>query len=144
MIYKHVRDLIRGRDLLHVGPDTPVAEACARMAADNVGALGVCRDGALLGIVSASDVIGVIAREGGCGAGRVVADIMTPDPVTIDGAESLAEAQARMKRGGFRHLPVTDGDAVVSMVSFRDIPTEYRLMHERFEEYRRPEVEAAS
>jgi CBS domain-containing protein len=144
MIYTRIGDLTRGRDLVHVSPDTPVSEACARMAAETVGALGVCRDGDLLGIVSERDVIGLIAREGRLDPARAVRDIMTADPVTIDVDESLADAQARMKRGGFRHLPVTDGDRVVSMVSFRDIPTEYRLMHERFEEYLKPEVQAAS
>ena len=50
----------------------------------------------------------------------------------------LADALTIMTRGGFRHLPVLSGGRVVGMVSIRDIPLEYRLMHDRFNEYRTP------
>jgi CBS domain-containing protein len=33
----------------------------------------------------------------------------------------VAEALNRMLFGGFRHLPVVDGEAVVGMVSMRDL-----------------------
>ena len=144
MIYRSIRDLVGGRALHHVGPDTPIVEACRRLEAENIGALGVCDGEALVGIVSERDVIGLIARQGGGPGDRPVREIMTPDPVTIDIDASLADAQDRMKRGGFRHLPVTENGRVVSMISFRDIPTEYRLMHERFAEYREGEALAVS
>jgi CBS domain-containing protein len=44
---------------------------------------------------------------------------MTRDPVTIGAETTVAEALNRMLFGGFRHLPVMDGDAVVGMVSMR-------------------------
>ena len=144
MIYKTIRDLVGHRALQHVAPDTTVVEACRRLRAGRVGALGVCDGGALVGIVSERDVIGAIAREGGSGGDAPVREIMTPDPVTIDIEASLAEAQECMKRGGFRHLPVTDAGGVVTILSFREIPTDYRLMHERFAEYRGEDALAAS
>jgi len=61
---------------------------------------------------------------------------MTPDPRTVDIGATLPDAQAMMAEGGFRHLPVTENGAPMGMLSFRDIPTEYRLMFERYEEYR--------
>lgn len=65
---------------------------------------------------------------------------MTRDPVTVGLSETLAWAQAVVLDGGFRHLSVIDSarDAVV-MLSFRDIPTKYRLMVERFRDDRAPE-----
>ncbi len=64
-----------------------------------------------------------------------VQEIMTGNPQTVETSVSLSDAMRTMLRGRFRHLPVTDGGAVVAMLSMRDIPTEYRLMVERYEEY---------
>ena len=46
---------------------------------------------------------------------------MSRDPVTIGPDTTVAEALNRMLFGGFRHLPVMGGDAVVGMVSMRDL-----------------------
>ena len=38
-----------------------------------------------------------------------------------------------MVEGKFRHLPVVEGDGpVVAMLLMRDIPPEYRIMHQRW------------
>jgi CBS domain-containing protein len=61
---------------------------------------------------------------------------MTARVITVQHDQSLADAQERMLEGGFRHLPVTDdAGQPCGMLSMRDIPTEYRLMVERFREY---------
>ena len=39
-----------------------------------------------------------------------------------------------MLDGHFRHLPVMQAAQVVGMISMRDIPTEYRLMRQRYTE----------
>ncbi len=41
--------------------------------------------------------------------------------MTIGTDTTVAEALSRMLFGGFRHLPVVDDDAVVGMVSMRDL-----------------------
>jgi predicted transcriptional regulator len=46
---------------------------------------------------------------------------MSRDPVTIGPDTTVAEALNQMLFGGFRHLPVMDQDAVVGMVSMRDL-----------------------
>ena len=46
---------------------------------------------------------------------------MTNAPETIESDESSGQAAALMIHGGFRHLPVTDGETVVGMVSIRDL-----------------------
>ena len=51
-----------------------------------------------------------------------VRDLMTPDPQTIVPTETLAVARERMDRGGFRHLPVVDGDGrLIGMLTDRDV-----------------------
>jgi CBS domain-containing protein len=46
---------------------------------------------------------------------------MTGDPVTASADMEAGEAAEIMMSQGFRHLPVVDGNAVVGIVSLRDI-----------------------
>lgn len=130
-----LRDLLAGRKLASVPPEMTVRAACAVLDEQDIGALAVVADGRLVGILSERDVI----RKCICRARRtdetLVRDVMTPDPVTIDVRGSLARALDAMRSGGFRHLPVTDGGAVVGMLSMRDIPTDNRVMLERWQAY---------
>jgi CBS domain-containing protein len=50
-----------------------------------------------------------------------VADIMTRDVATLSENDSLAHLQSSLNALRFRHLPVTDGDRLVGLVSDRDI-----------------------
>jgi CBS domain-containing protein len=54
-------------------------------------------------------------------AGHPVSNWMTRNPVTIDSDSAVQDALDRMLSGGFRHLPVMDGDRVVGLVSMRDL-----------------------
>ncbi len=49
-----------------------------------------------------------------------IADVMTPDPVTVSPQASLADATALMARHRIRHLPVLDGGRLVGLVTQRD------------------------
>jgi CBS domain-containing protein len=46
---------------------------------------------------------------------------MTRDPETVEIGETTGQAAAVMIHGGFRHLPVVDGDRPVGIVSIRDL-----------------------
>ena len=48
-------------------------------------------------------------------------DIMTPEPVTVDVATSIAAAHHLMSTLKIRHLPVVDGKKVLGMLSDRDM-----------------------
>lgn len=136
MIVKSVRTAIAGARLYDIRPDAPLREACCLMDAADIGALAVMEGDALLGIVTERDVIRrALARRRPVDQ-TPVAEIMTPDPQVIGIDAPMSEVLETMKSGGFRHMPVTEAGRVVGMISIRDIPTEYRLMHERFTEYR--------
>ena len=57
----------------------------------------------------------------GMAESSAVADWMTRDPDTVDPDESTQHAAVLMIHGGFRHLPVTENDEVVGMLSIRDL-----------------------
>ena len=50
-----------------------------------------------------------------------IGSVMTSAPLTIDISASIREAQNMMSGKGIRHLPIMDGDKVVSVLSDRDI-----------------------
>jgi CBS domain-containing protein len=107
------------RDLLTVEPGLPLTEVAKRMVAKDVGAVLVTVDERLVGILTERDVLRAVAR--GIDESTTVADWMTRDPETLDPDESTEHAAVLMIHGGFRHLPVTEGDDVVGMLSIRDL-----------------------
>ncbi|SLN72224.1 Arabinose 5-phosphate isomerase KdsD [Roseivivax jejudonensis] len=137
MIINSIQQLLRGRSLVRVAPDDTVRAACAVFEREDVGAAAVMDGHRLVGILSERDVIRRCICAGRPTAETRVSEVMTADPVTIPLQASLATAQTAMIEGHFRHLPVVTSDGeVVGMLSFRDIPTEYRLMVERYRDYR--------
>lgn len=50
-----------------------------------------------------------------------VREVMTADVQTIAADASLTDAHTVMVNGGFHHLPVVDGDALVGMLSAADL-----------------------
>jgi CBS domain-containing protein len=107
------------RRLLAVPPDCLLTEAAQQMVERDVGAALVLRDGRLTGILTERDILRAVAR--GIGDTTVVAEWMTADPETLDPDETTQHAAVLMIHGGFRHLPVTEGEDVVGMLSVRDL-----------------------
>lgn len=137
MLYHSIAHLTRGRPLRAVTPNTSVRDACRILAVESIGAVAVLERGVLVGILSERDVITrAVARGLHCRT-TPVSRIMTRDPVTIDENQSLSEAQDRMAGACCRHLPVMRDGEAVSMISIRDVPTEDRMIHERFRRGRR-------
>lgn len=50
-----------------------------------------------------------------------VRDVMTPNPITIEPEHSIGIALARMRRGGFRRLPVVRDGELIGIVTDRDL-----------------------
>jgi CBS domain-containing protein len=46
---------------------------------------------------------------------------MTHHPETVGSGDSVEQAAVLMLHGGFRHLPVVEGDDVLGIVSMRDL-----------------------
>src|SRR3712207_3170532 len=107
------------RDLLSVEPTVSLTEVAQRMVAKDVGAALVMQGGRLAGILTERDVLRAVAD--GLAGETTVGDWMTRDPDTLEPHESTEHAAVLMIHGGFRHLPVTDGDEVVGMLSIRDL-----------------------
>jgi len=113
---------VMSTDLVTVQPSTMTIEAVAAMSKAGVGSVLVVEDHALLGIFTERDVLRAFDRMHADPA-RVspISKGMTSDPQTIAPDATVGEAMDRMLDGGFRHLPVIDGDTLVGIVSMRDL-----------------------
>lgn len=107
------------RDLLSVAPDLSLTEVAQRMVARDIGAALVTDSDHLLGILTERDVLRAVAK--GLREDTTAADLMTSDPDTMSPDESTQHAAVLMIHGGFRHLPVMEGEEVVGMLSIRDL-----------------------
>ena len=107
------------RGLLTVEPGIRLTEVADRMVARDVGAVLVLEGDRLVGILTERDVLRAVA--GGLDEDTVVADWMTRDPETMEPDEPIRQAAVLMIHGGFRHLPIVEGDHVVGMLSIRDL-----------------------
>ena len=107
------------RALLAVEPELPLTEVAERMVSRDVGAVLVLEDERLVGILPERDVLRAVA--GGIAEDTVVADYMTRDPETMEPDEPIRQAAVLMIHGGFRHMPIVEGEQVVGMLSIRDL-----------------------
>ena len=94
-------------------------EAATQMAERRVGAAIVLDGERLVGILTERDVLLAVASDRDKSA--TVEDCMTRHPETVEPSDTTDHAAALMIHGGFRHLPVVEGDRVVGIVSIRDL-----------------------
>lgn len=110
-------------ELVTVDPSITLTAASRAMSIGRTGSVLVLEHGSLLGIFTERDILRALAQSSKADAARVssVSRWMTRDPLTVGPDTSVGEALDRMLSGGFRHLPVMEGHAVVGVVSMRDL-----------------------
>ena len=123
------RELMTARPVV-MTPDDQVSAAAELMKYHNVGAIPVVADRQgrkLVGLVTARDItVRCVARHRGGDCS--VRDTMTPGPLLTVGPEAeAAELAEAMRRANVRRVPVvTDGGAIVGIVSQVDLPAPLR------------------
>jgi CBS domain-containing protein len=114
-----LRDIMTTK-VLTTSAERPVAEVTAMMVKARVGSAVVLQGSWLAGILTERDVLRA-AASGNDLTASPVSRWMTPDPETAEpGLDSDRAAETMLSRG-FRHLPVVDGNALVGIVSLRDL-----------------------
>jgi acetoin utilization protein AcuB len=53
--------------------------------------------------------------------GIKVEDVMTPDPITLPPTATVGDAYTLMRDRGFRHVPITEGDLLLGIISLTDV-----------------------
>jgi CBS domain-containing protein len=111
---------IMTREVYATSPDTPVADAAEGMVRGRIGSAAVLVGNTLVGIFTERDVLRAAAGRRDL-ATEPVREWMTEDPVTAAAEDDSEGAAETMLAGGFRHLPIVDGDKLVGIVSLRDL-----------------------
>ena len=113
---------IMSESVTYLEPTHSVADAAQTMASDDFGALPVCQDGKLVGVVTDRDLVVRVLSEGRDPSSTTIGDIVERTEVVTIGADDSAEEAIRtMKDHAVRRLPVIDGTQLVGMVSQADI-----------------------
>jgi signal-transduction protein with cAMP-binding, CBS, and nucleotidyltransferase domain len=118
LLGEHLDALGVGSPVL-VEATTPVSEAIRRMRDEGVDCLLVMSGGRLVGIFTERDA--VLKLAGRSIEGLAVGDAMTEDPVVLRHDDTLAIAINKMAVGGFRHVPIVDGERPIGVVAARDV-----------------------
>jgi CBS domain-containing protein len=111
------------RDVDRAEEEETVFQAAVRMRQRAVGTLVIVDAGRQpIGIITDRDIMERVVAESRDATNTLVGDIMTRDPTTIAEDEPIQVALPRMRRGGFRRLPVVDREgSLVGLVSMDDI-----------------------
>jgi CBS domain-containing protein len=118
---RRMSDIIRNQNPLTLPSNTSVREACARMRQRKVGAVLVTDEQKhLIGIFTGRDAVGRVLAEGKDPARTCLAEVMTPEPVTMPPGEPAIEALRLMHDHGCRHVPIVENGQVVGVVSKAD------------------------
>jgi CBS domain-containing protein len=104
-----------------VGPKTSIASAAKTMRTARVGSLFVKKGKALVGIVTDTDIVRRALPSGKPLGKLTVEKIMTSPICTIEGNQSVDDAQDMMGDLGVRHLGVTKNGEIVGVISVRDL-----------------------
>jgi CBS domain-containing protein len=100
--------------------EASIVEVARAMAKGRFGSALVMEGSWLSGIITERDVLRAAASGEDLNR-TIVRDWMTKDPMCADPGTDSEEAAATMLSNGFRHLPVAEGDAVLGIVSLRDV-----------------------
>ena len=117
-----VTELIRGRRVVSVTPETSVLEAARSMVDNEFGAVTVVDGSELVDILSERDLMTRVLACGRVASATTVAEVMTKNPHVVGPTDDVDECMFLMKEHNFRHLPVlNERSQVIGMVSMKDI-----------------------
>lgn len=104
-----------------IDSDAPVQQAAQQMTTKKVGALLVRQDGELKGIVTERDLVQKVLSEEEDAHTLMTKAVMNHPLISIDINRTIHDASDLMAEKWIRHLPVTDNQKIVGILSVRDL-----------------------
>ena len=114
----------KGREVHSIAPDARVFDALKLMADKSVGALIVMEGGRIVGILSERDYARKVILHGKSSHDIQVRDIMTSKIITVHPGQTVEECMGLMTEKRIRHLPVTEGERLIGVLSIGDLVKE--------------------
>src|SRR5688572_19686391 len=113
-----------------VAPDVTLDVAVQTLVRQKLDIVEVVEDGKLIGLLSVRDIMTRVGPDYGEKLQQPVRYFMTPKVETLPPDAPIAFALNKMDVGGYRHVPVMQGDTVLGVVSSRDVLA-YIVKHSR-------------
>ena len=107
--------------MIRIGADATVFDAVKAMVEANVGALLVTDGDEIVGIFTERDYLRRIAVEGRRSRATSVSEVMSAPVICVTPDTGVEESMALMTDRRIRHAPVTEGGALVGMISIGDL-----------------------
>ncbi|RZH68668.1 CBS domain-containing protein [Natrinema altunense] len=101
-----------------IAPETPVTEAAHSLRRPTVSALPVLEDESVVGIVTESDIVALVAETDDRPATRT---IMSAPVTTISPTATISDAAETMRTHGVKHLPVVSDGVYRGLLSVRTL-----------------------
>ena len=111
---------LMARNPITCSPQDSVIAAAQTLRDRNISCLGVTEGAALVGIVTASDLVNRVLAEGRPGD-LPVAQVMTPDPIHLPPTALGSDVLHVMLERGIGHLPVVENGQFVGIVTQTDL-----------------------
>jgi CBS domain-containing protein len=113
-------------DIMHADVKTAstedsFADVAQVMRANGISSVVVLDGKKLAGIVTERDIVNLVAAGGDPHTTTVEHGMTRRDLVTVTPKAQLTEAAEAMVSRNIRHLPIVEGDAVVGIISIRDM-----------------------
>jgi CBS domain-containing protein len=136
-----VADLLKskGQTVITTTPDEALAVALGRLIEHKIGALVVCDDVKIVGIISERDVLQLIYHDRNALDTKKVKDCMTTNLIVAIPDDDLNYVMGIMTQNRIRHLPIVTKQGIVGIVSIGDIVKhklqEVEIVNRYLEEY---------
>lgn len=120
---------IMSQPVATVEADAAVRSGAGHLFENRIGSLLVEREGEVVGIVTETDVVGLVASDGD--NSTPVADIASMSLVTVERDARVEAAAELMERHAIKKLPVTDDGEIVGIVTTTDVSNYFPSYHPR-------------
>ena len=111
----------KGTSVRTIAPEASIKRAADWLRAENIGALVVTSENAVLGLISEREIVHAFSRHGETARSMLVKEIMQSGVTTVSPDESVNRVMKLMTQYRVRHMPVLRGGKLVGIVSIGDV-----------------------
>lgn len=128
MVFKHVFDLIKGREVVSLSPTDTVRVAIDRMVACRVDAILVLDRTLLIGLFTGRDLLVRVVAKGLNPDEVLLREVMTTDPISVKWNKPLIHCLKLMFTHHFRHLPIIRDGHALGILTCRDLLADFSAL----------------
>ncbi len=111
----------KGTNVTTIAPDASVKRAADWLRVQNIGALVVTSENAILGLISEREIVHAFSRYGETAGSMLVKEIMQYGVHSVSPDESVNRVMNLMTHHRVRHMPVLRDGKLVGIVSIGDV-----------------------